>query len=518
MGGEFRLRLKPISHYLGLDHDEFLLQFRSHPDFPSALSLNDTINNFGIITEAFEVFDTNDYSYPKNFVTIIDDHFTLVEYNQKNDLHKIYRSTKSTKSVRKISDENSNLVISLPNISKVRLGKSIFALSSYTSLLYAFLIVVFAISSAYSNPVVSVYNFFSLIGIILSAEIYKLKVTQHSSVVNKICTSNKNSTQDTCAKLVLGDSKKILGLKLSDWSLIFFCSVFVSGTLYIDSKLFLFSASIISLAAVIYSLIYQLLIIREVCKVCMGINLILLLQILTVFRLYPVEKDPSLLIYPFLLVGFFTAIFFTVDRLLEENQKLKKEHLKNLKFKRSYEIFKNELLKTDRFIFQDNESFLIGPPDSPLKIQLITSPYCRHCHETTDIITGLINRFQEEISVQLRFTLLDDSSIDEFFGLMKILKKVYLQDSFSIFNVLDEWKAEQNIRLLKSKYLSSDELLKKVSMADIVKILDDNRSHNLNYTPVLLINGYKFPEKYEHHELKYFIHDLIKDKDVITQY
>lgn len=44
-----------LIHQLKLDKEEFYFQFNSHPDYPSALALSDTLDFFRIENDAYEI-------------------------------------------------------------------------------------------------------------------------------------------------------------------------------------------------------------------------------------------------------------------------------------------------------------------------------------------------------------------------------------------------------------------------------------------------------------------------------
>ena len=49
------ITIDELLKYLNLDIDEFLFQFQSHPNYPSALAISDTLNFLGIENSAYEL-------------------------------------------------------------------------------------------------------------------------------------------------------------------------------------------------------------------------------------------------------------------------------------------------------------------------------------------------------------------------------------------------------------------------------------------------------------------------------
>lgn len=56
-----------------VDKNEFLFQIQSHPDYPSLLSVADTMSFFGVITCVIRVSFSDLEDLPNRFVTILNE-------------------------------------------------------------------------------------------------------------------------------------------------------------------------------------------------------------------------------------------------------------------------------------------------------------------------------------------------------------------------------------------------------------------------------------------------------------
>lgn len=68
-----------LINYLKLDKQEFLFQFNSHPNYPSALAFSDTLNFMGVRNDAYELDKEYWDELPEEFIAIVDNSFSLVK-------------------------------------------------------------------------------------------------------------------------------------------------------------------------------------------------------------------------------------------------------------------------------------------------------------------------------------------------------------------------------------------------------------------------------------------------------
>lgn len=72
------------------------------------------------------------------------------------------------------------------------------------------------------------------------------------------------------------------------------------------------------------------------------------------------------------------------------------------------------------------------------------------------------------------------------------------------FENKDENKIRQNVGTA-----SSNE-----DLSPLVRMSEENRNAGLNFTPIILINGYQFPDKYDREDIYYFIDELTEDEEI----
>ncbi|WP_435523482.1 vitamin K epoxide reductase family protein [Chryseobacterium indoltheticum] len=175
------------------------------------------------------------------------------------------------------------------------------------------------------------FQFIIITGIYISLELFNQKFGQESVVVSNICGGATNSnSKSSCATIFSADKTNILGLKLSDFSLIYFLGITFIGLLFPGAQFVLKIISLISVAVILYSLYVQTFVEKSLCRVCLFIIFILLAQIaVSSFYFSLVVSLPII----FISVIAFISLFFTIvflNNLMNQKEELKKSNAKIL--------------------------------------------------------------------------------------------------------------------------------------------------------------------------------------------
>lgn len=172
---------------LQITKSEFLFQFQSHPNYPSALAFSDTLNFMGIKNDAYELEKEFWQELPSTFITYYKGQFAIVD-NLKG-YYKI-STDKTEKITRKELYENTdNFVLLYERVEDVSEKSKI----NYKWLL-CFLISLFLIYSLLLFTWHQIlYNVFSILGIIISLDVFNRKFGKESLVINNLCGANNIS-------------------------------------------------------------------------------------------------------------------------------------------------------------------------------------------------------------------------------------------------------------------------------------------------------------------------------------
>ena len=207
---------------------------------------------------------------------------------------------------------------------------------------------------------------------------------------------------------------------------------------------------------------------------------------------------------------FFTTAFF--NNLLNQKEELKKSNAKNLRFKRNYDLFKRELLDKEKVEFTDNNTFFVGNKEAKLHLSIVSNPYCGFCKGAHKIVENLLQQYPNDISVQMRFNYSPDQQNEKFTQLMSDFMYVYKNKTEQEFvNLVEYWfetRDESKVRQ-KTGITSSHE-----NLSPVVNMSVENKNAGINFTPIILINGYQFPDKYDREDIHYFIGELMEDEEI----
>lgn len=495
---------KLIDHFK-LDKQEFYFQFNSHPNYPSALAFSDTLNFLGIKNDAYELDKEYWDELPEEYMALVDNSFSLVK--KKGNDFTIYSDKIKTLNKEELYKNSGDFVLLFEKTDSIK-TTSFFNFRPYIYLVFGLVILYSFLQFTWYE---SIFNLLSLVGVYISLELYNQKFGQESAVVSNICGgASNNASQSSCSKIFSSDKTDILGLKLADFSLIYFLGITFIGLLFPDAQPILKITSLISILVVLYSLYIQSIVEKSICRICMVIIFILLAQIILSAVYF--AWQPSLAIV-FVSAILFTSLFFTVaylNNLMNQKEELKKSNAKNLKFKRNYDLFKRELLDRGKIEFADNDTFFLGSKDAKLHISVISNPYCGFCKDAHKILENLLAQYPEEVSAQIRFNYTAKRNDEKYTQLISNFQSIYRNKKKGEFmHAVEKWfdhKNEDEIKVLAGNNNPEN-------LTDISNMTVENSAAGLTFTPVFILNGYQFPDKYDREDIYYFISELIEDED-----
>jgi len=505
-----------------IDKKEFQFQVETHPDYPSLLAFADAFSFFKIPNMAAKLFADQLESLPNSFVALLGEDMKqdyLAHVTKKNGLYQ-FTYEKQTKKLNTIelkkywqdivflAEKPEDFTNATPKNNPIK-----------TLVLSVFALLILGIIYWFSGALFSVLiGAISMVGIFLSIEALKTELGIESKVSKNMCNVVANAD---CSTVI--NSNKITWLKnfkISDISIWFFSSQLLSILLfsvygaienYFSLILFVF---VLAIPMTLYSIFFQYKIEKKWCPICLGIIVLVYVQLLLLainnsaflpsFNL----KIVSLFVLGLSLVAF---LVYMIKPLLLNIKNLKEENIKNLRFKRNYSIFKNNLEKEEQQFFE-HTNLVLGNSNSSLKISIVTSPLCEYCKEAHEILHKILKNNHKNLSISVRFNYsdkFDENTQKLFFRLIEIHQE---KGDFAFSDALQNWFENKNINQWLSKYgePTNNEQIK----TQLQAISQENVSKSLNFTPNIFINQYKFPNLYERNDLGYFINDLIEDEEL----
>ena len=172
-----------------------------------------------------------------------------------------------------------------------------------------------------------IFNLLSIFGFYISLELFSKKFGQESTVLNNICGGSPAKPQENCSKIIDSDKINIFGLKLSDFSLVYFISILALGVSLPITALVLKTLVFFSIFIILYSLYIQIIVEKAFCKICLLIVSVLIFQIALSEIYFSNSFSLNILFISFLVFSVVFGSLIFVNNLLFEKDVLMKSNL-----------------------------------------------------------------------------------------------------------------------------------------------------------------------------------------------
>lgn len=251
------------------------------------------------------------------------------------------------------------------------------------------------------------------LGCFVCYQLYKLEKTDAygNAFLKKICTSRNNNYN--CKDVISSPGSRLFGvIRHTDIGIVYFSGMLALIVTALLSSRFehylglLFWMAILPLPYTLFSVYYQLRVIKKRCVLCLTIQMILWLQFACMMMWTPqVSRDqvyPETAIQAILLMSGCILLYF----LFTENEKIKKQAnalaLENFKFKNTDLFFEEAMATQVTFIRNDFPStFSLGDPSAKEKVSVILSLFCAPCGEKFKDLLKLADWFEDRIDIQI---------------------------------------------------------------------------------------------------------------------
>lgn len=510
-----------VKEKITIDKTEFEFQIQSHPNYPSLLSIADTLTFFNINNGAIKVDKTQIDLLPNFYIANLNIESSLPQlfFVEKKETNFAITLDKKTSIITK-EEFNQRWVGTVLLIEEEEeVNKKIIKNQKQNWLLPLFATTIFlAILIFYKTNILDIlFLIFPFVGVLFSVAALKDLFGAKSKIINHFC----NISASTSCETVVNSSKwKFFQIiNFSDLSIVFFSAQFISFFLCILSQnvsYFFTIQKIVLLFAIpviITSLYYQKIVEKKWCPICLVIISIILLEIVYLFTFIKYNSN-YFSTNTILLIAFTFLVIFTIwnqlKKLLTNQKKIKENLFKAIRFERNYENFKNNLL-TQKQILIPNASIELGNKESNSVITIISNPFCGHCKNAHKIINSIIEKHSETIKVQIIISsdLQEETEINKQF--YRSLYQIYLEKGEKNFtNALDFWFEKKNMEEWLKLFKISD-----VNTMKIDAIYYNHRewltTNGFNFTPAIFINGYEYPKSYSIETLPYFINEFVED-------
>jgi len=505
-----------------LDAQELKIQLLSHPSYPSLHSLTGVLTHFGIDNVAAQLDPSSEIlqQLPDRFLCTLNNASNLFMVTKGLDGLSLgdFDNDSITFSTEDFLKSWSGIAVLLSKEQEFNKGvekKTLVYRFRYQLFLTALCIVFFA---QLPTLQVSVHFLFSLFGLIISYLIVKQELGDSSGILNKICG---NETSNGCAA-VLGSSGNTIfkHIKLSYLSGAYFTGLALLDTahvlVFVDVIPYIYLLSLLAFPITIYSLYYQGRIVKKWCRLCLMIVGVLWIQGAVLFGNNLTFLDQGAQLKDILVILFLVVMgvfsWYVLQKSAEESSEFTTLKMMSNKFKRNFKVFdaliqRNNIVST-QINNQQAPELVFGNPNAPVQILLVTNPLCHYCKLAHSEMETLYLNNKEHINLTIRFSIDSTAKESNVYKVSERLLELYGQNIDHCFKALNEvFVASEDLKVWLKKWGVSKE-----NAND--RLLEQQRQwcleNGFDFTPVLLLNGRKYPDEYERSELAFFIEELVE--------
>ncbi|MET3025214.1 vitamin K epoxide reductase family protein [Flavobacterium sp. UW10123] len=504
---------------INIDKDEFLFQNQSHPDYPSLLSIADTLSFFNIENAVIRVEASNIKLLPNHFVAFLSKEMNKPQlyFFERKDNTFFYHKDKKTLAISESELESrwNGIVLLLEKPENVEVLKSNKNSVWLALQIFAFVLFMLGLYQFEINFSTKFFVVFPIIGILFSVVALKDLFGAKSTLLNGFC----NETASTSCTTVVDSTKwKIFEVvNFSDLSIVFFVSQFFGLLVFLfsdDATDYFTIQKILLLASIpvlFLSVYYQKFVEKKWCPICIAIISIILLELsyLTVFQnIVFAVLTKSVLVFGFIFL-FINLIWSALKKLLTKQKELKEYQLKAIRFERNYDIFKNSLLAKGKIQLPQNH-IILGNKESKTIITVISSPFCGHCKGAHKLMEAILEKHHNDLQIQVILKANIETESKDNKKLFRSLMKIYEQNGeFDFIKALNNWFEIKKILEWFSLFPISTTAEFDGIFTSLYKWCEENE---YNFTPTIFVNGFEYPKTYNRESLEFFINDLIEDE------
>jgi len=509
--------LKLVQKFLQINRyseikNEFKDLFLSHPNYPSLFAITDSLDLLSVENAAVRVSKEQIVDLPSNFLAYFKEELILVE-KAKNfvRINTIKKGSLKISYEKFLLDWNGVIVAIEPNNVIKRENLKV----EFSWLKYSLPLVLLVGLSFFYNT----YNVFSIVflatsilGFIVSVFIVQEKLGFKNSIISKFCNLSSNSSCNS----VINSGNNNKWISIPDLPLIFFSASLIAILIQpLESAIFIGFLSLLSIPVIVSSIWIQKFEIQKWCVMCLVVSALIFTQSVIWFASDLFTLSFSLeTMFPFLLSVIVLIPIWSVLKTVLKNILSNENSLKEMKkFKRNYSLL-NFLSKKvpNTNGFDDLRGLNFGNRNAAVKLSVIISPSCGHCHKTFQEAFDLVLRFPDKIFLNVLFNINPENTENPYRAVFERLLTINRATPGKTVEAISDWHIKKIglKKWLKKWHVDSVNMM--ISQ-EINKQYEWCSKNDFNYTPVKIVNEKIFPNEYELNELRYFLNDFVEEKE-----
>jgi len=493
---------KEVMKWLSIQHmpvsESYIrLRLETHPDYPSLLSVQDTLEELGINSYACNGTKEELKKENKPF---------LAHFNMGEGYILSFKDVASAE--RKVKDFDNtwsgNVMFAEP-AAKLSAGYNSLLTKEKQQKAFGVIAIILIIGALLSLSITAgsvpaiLLVLTNCTGLYFSWLIAQKEFGISNSISDKICSMAKHSR---CESVLFSKGAKLFNwLTWGDVGIVYFSAslvfLFYSLLTYQPINLY-YAISLAGLVFPIYSLYYQWKIVKQWCMLCVGVLAVLGVNAIIGFvQLSTISLHvTSVLVNEILLFTgiacFILAAWQLLKSLFQKSLNSLSNEIKATRLKRNPEIFnalleKQELNPTN--LPEKDEPLQFGNPEAPYQMVIACNPYCDPCAVAHQTIERLYEMYPSFISVSIRFVVFN---LDEENSVTKAVSSILsavIQDKKPAFEITKDWYERMNLEWFIKKYPNKT----KSNIKELELYKKWAEEAKIRSTPTFFLNGRQLP-------------------------
>ncbi len=495
---------------------------QEHPDYPSFLSIADTLRKWNIDSLALQTNADKLLSLPTPFITnynngqfivvnqFFGDEIKVVNQHGKIELLKMEYFLEKWSETIIVAESNENSGEKNYNKKQLIQILNTFAIALIPLGILAYVLVPFINGTV--EIIATLYLFAKLIGLTASVLLLWYDIDKGNPLLKQICSGIQKAN---CSAVLNTKAASLFGiLTWSEVGFIYFASSLLfaafSGINTILPLLNIFS--LLVLPYIIFSIYYQWKIAKQWCVLCLAVQSVLLVEGIFTAIDYSISYATieQLIInhWPSAFTAIFVpiAVWFLLKPILKRNQAAKYEKRSYLQLKYNDEVFWTLLQKQASVIEypSDGLGITIGNPNAKHTIIKVCNPYCGPCALAHPELENVIQN-NSDIKARIIFSVSEDERDFRAKPVRHFLAIAAMGNSELTNHVLDEWylASQKDYDAFAAKYPINVDL--RIQTEKISKMRKWCDRAKIKYTPTIFIDGYELPRNYKISDINYFL-------------
>lgn len=516
--------LNSLIEKLGIPVSSFTVKqdLEEHPDYPSLLAMSDCLTNWKVPHDVYKLdkddFSFSDLSLPciahfnrlgTEFILIYEIADGKLKFSDEHKNNKVLTESEFLASwdgvvlYAKRDSESAELnyksALVKGWINRVRIPFLISIL-----LVSVFLTIGFTGASSFYIGLLVL----KLLGIATSVLLLMYSLNTNNPFIKNLCGLGK---KNNCNAILKSDAAKVTSwLSWSEVGMVYFTGSFICLLINPDTITLLAWLNLACLPYTFYSIGYQIKI-KNWCLLCCTVQVLLWMEacVFVMERPYGLNLSPSLnnsyILWCFILSFLLPiAIWVFLKPLMLKAQQSQPLKQQLNKFKYNSELFHQLLTSQTRYAVPDDlMPLVLGNPEAETIITIVSNLFCTPCaqaHKTLD--SWLCNR--DDIQLKVIFTTAnhdDDANtkVARHFTALSLLNDQHVAGA-----ALSNWYAQRD-----KKYENWAASYPLQSDIDLSLVTEKQRAWckmvEIEYTPTILINGYKLVDPYHLEDIQYLV-------------